>query len=224
MKYFLSMVFMLLGLAGLTAQTNVGIVAQASFSNISTPFDMSNIDAYKTRQAFSGGIAVEQEFGKVFALESGVYYIPKGFTLKQRMDQEVLGINIPLGYTLHTNINYVQAPLFLKAKLGNDQVKAIAKAGPRISYATHGRLNGKATAILEFNVLDMELPFEQIGLNRWDVGMVFGTGVEFKTPAGIISLEANYDLGLKDMVTVSIIDAPFRNNTWSIGAGWKIPL
>lgn len=224
MKYYLSLVFVLLGLAGLTAQTNVGLVTQASFSKISTPFDMSNIDAYKSRTAFSGGIVVEQEFGNVFALESGAYYIPKGFMVKQRFDQQVIGINIPLGYTLHTNVNYVQVPLFLKAKLGNEQVKAIAKAGPRISYATDGRLRGRGVAILEFNVLDMKIPFEQIGFNRWDVGMVFGTGVEFKTPAGIISLEANYDLGLKDMISVSIVDVPFRNNTWSIGAGWKIPL
>lgn len=224
MKFILSLVLTLLGFAGLTAQTNVGIFTQASFSTISTPFDLSNVAAYHSRTAFSGGITVEQEFGDVFALETGAYYIPKGFTVKQRLDQTVLGMNLPIGYTLHTDINYIQVPLFLKAKLGNDVVKAILKAGPRVSYATHGRLQGRANLLLEFNVLDIPLPLDQIGLNRWDVGAVFGTGVEFKTTAGIFSIEANYDIGLKDMVSVGIIDAPFRNNTLSIGAGWKIPL
>lgn len=224
MKFILSMVLSLLGFAGLTAQTTIGIITQASFSKISTPFDLNNIGAYQSRTAFSGGITVEQEFGDVFALESGVYFIPKGFTVKQRMDQAVLGMNLPIGYTLHTDINYLQVPLFMKAKLGNDAVKAILKAGPRVSYATHGRLQGTANLLLSFNVLDIPLPIDQIGLNRWDVGAVFGTGVEFKTTAGIFSIEANYDIGLKDMVTVGIIEAPFKNNTLSIGAGWKIPL
>ena len=224
MRFTLSLVLALLGLASLTAQTHLGINTQASFSTITTPFDMSNINAYKHRAAFSGGISAEQQFGNVFALESGVYYIPKGFTLKQSMEQTILGMDLPIGYTLHTDINYVQVPLFFKAKLGNEVVKAIAKAGPRISYVTHGRLQGRANLILEFNVLDMELPIDEIGMNRWDVGAVFGTGVEFHTSAGIFSLEGTYDLGLRDMVTVGIIDAPFRNNTFNIGAGWKIPL
>jgi len=224
MKNLLTLVFVLLGLAGLNAQTNIGLVTQASFSQIETPFDLSNIQALRARQAFSAGIALEQEFGSVFALETGAYYVPKGFTIKQRFDQQILGMNIPLGYTLHTNINYVQVPLFAKVKLGNDQVRAILKAGPRISYATHGRLNGKANALLQFNVLDIPLPMDALGMNRLDIGAVFGTGVEFKTTAGIISLEANYDMGLTDLVTVGIVDAPFKHRTFSVGAGWKIPL
>lgn len=221
MKFMFTMLMSLLGLASLSAQTNVGVVAQSTFSTISTPFNLGELSIYKSLPAFSGGVVVEQEFGNHFAIESGAFYIPKGFMLRHNLEQPIFGVNLPLGVRLDAKMNYIQVPLLFKGKFGNDKVKAILKAGPRLSYATHGRLQARANLIVEFNVLDVPIPLGSV--NRWDAGAIFGTGVEFNTAAGIIGLEASYDLGLTDLASVSIIDVPFRTQAWNIGASYKIP-
>ncbi|NNE28247.1 MAG: PorT family protein [Saprospiraceae bacterium] len=224
MKFRIALFLAVILSGTLVAQTNIGFTGFGSLSHIDTPFDLSNVKALKSIPGIGASVFIEKELGDNFALETGAQYVQKGFRIRQRMDTEIFGNPIPIGYTVDTRLNYLQVPLLLTAKFGGPRLAGFVKAGPRIAYGTHGRIIGKANLLLGLNVLNEEIPFETIGLKRWDTGLQFGAGFEVPLDAGSLLIQGAYDLGLTELISMGILEAPFKNRSIMVGIGWKMPL
>lgn len=97
-------------------------------------------------------------------------------------------------------IDYVSAPLLFKAKLDWEPVALYAVAGPEISYAVGVQANYDEAG----GIFREKLSFDQLDLNRWDVGLCLGIGVEkIIRNRKKIFLDYRYYLGLRDLDNTS---------------------
>jgi len=224
MKKLFILSLAILNMVAIQAQSSLGFQINAVNAKIVTGDALSGVDAFQGRTALGGGLVFAHDFNSTFGFETGALYTPKGFMFKQNLDQKVLGINIPLGYKVNTNLNYVQVPVLAKLKFGQGKVKAFVKAGPTIEYLAEARLRAAAKLLVDINVLNQKIPVNTIGANRLNLGGKIGAGFEVQNNNGAFFAEAGYDLSFNKLNPLEVVEVPFSNRAFTLGLGYRINL
>jgi hypothetical protein len=173
------------------------IVAGPSFSTISTADSSSDVN---TRTTFNGGLEAEFALSSTLSFRTGLDYMQKGVS---ESDGTI-------------NLNYLEVPLLAKMNflLGDDRL-ALSAGG----YA--------ALAISRSASSDDSSDNQDVSdlVNSADFGARFGVAFEIPVQANMsLSIGANYDLGLTNVVKGATGDDKADNRTLSamIGLGVAI--
>lgn len=119
---------------------------------------------------------------------------------------------------------YVQFPILLKGQFGNSKIRGFVNAGPQLSVGVIGLYRDKfktdGTRDSETETFD----FKEESLNRLDVGIDGGAGIEFKKSG--FEIEIRYYKGLTDIVDYGDGTRPdgvskFTNSGLSVNFGFK---
>jgi hypothetical protein len=182
------------------------------------------LDPYiKPIPQYTAGLQFEKEIGRQFAVITGAQYTSRGFTAKENLKFDLMGIDLPIDARIDTRLKYVEVPLMLKYSIGKNAVKPYVKAGASAGYAFSGKLQPKVDAIITWNLPDININLENDMYNRFDVSGIVGAGVDIPiNETGSIQFDFNYRHSLNDMFLDKITDIRIKSHGLSVGVGYTM--
>lgn len=208
-----------------TAQVSLGFRAGVQLADVQAS-GITNSLRPNTQAIWGPNLALLTEIGLSpnFAIQTEFNYLTRGFEIREGVDLELFGANIPLGATVTTRINYLDLPILAKYKFGGEKVGAYLIAGPVFGYALNGRLETRANFLVDIPIYDTDINLNNDNINRFEVGGSLGAGLSFNTSVGKFFIDARYTQGFTQMDQISFLDLNLRNKGFGISAGYSIPL
>ena len=209
-----------------TAQTKITAFGSYGMSDIQvTGLGLLDLlDPYiKPIPQYTAGLQFEKELGRQFSVITGAQYTSRGFTAKENLNIDLLGLDLPIDARIDTRLKYVEVPLMLKYSIGSNAVKPYVKAGASAGYAFSGKLQPKVDAIITWNLPAISINLENDMYNRFDVSGIVGAGVDIPiNETGSIQLDFNYRHSLNDMFLDKITDIRIKSHGFSVGVGYTM--
>lgn len=208
------------------AQSSITAVASVGSTNVemngSGILDIA--DPYiKPITQYSVGLQYEKALSRHFSMITGAQYSSRGFGVREQFDITVLGIDVPLGASLETRLNYVEAPLMIKYNFTQSGVTPYIKAGASAAYALNGKITPKVQAIINWSLPSININLDNDLYNRFDISAVAGAGVSIPTNTfGAINLEVGYRHSLNSMLQDNIVDIGIKSHGFSAGIGYTM--
>ena len=217
------LLFILLLIANIsTAQFTAGVKLDLVSNDVN--LTSGNLDLGKVLQSKFGykiGASVSYDVTDRFSVESGLSYNKLGFLVSQNTDINLFGLNVPIGATLNTNFSYLEIPLMANYKIDLGHMIGYIEAGPSVNYATNGRIKTVANSILDFNIIERNIDFQNNRFNRTNLSGNIGMGLtQAVTPDVMLSVGVKYSKDFTSSVEIPIVDARIKNQ--SIGFGAKL--
>ncbi|MFK8161808.1 MAG: porin family protein [Lewinella sp.] len=209
------------------AQTSIGFRGGYGSSNIRTDKELNAIsDQFDNSSALSFGVFADIPFGDIISFRPGVELNRRGTTLAITGDQQIFGVNIPIGAQAKTRFTYVDVPLLFQATLPTEGMfKPYAFAGGSLGYATSGNIRTTATAIIEFNLMTTDIDLEAINYERFHAAAIGGLGVKANLAPGFNAfIEGRFEQSLTQPYDVPVVAAQTGFKGINFGAGVAISL
>lgn len=207
------------------AQTTFGVRGGATFNNI---YQTETLDALTPEidylVGFSSAVYAEVPITNALSFQPEFGYTQKGFSIRQDADADLFGVNLPIGVRANSRFDYLEAPLLLKGKFGNETVKGFVMAGPALGYATGGNLKTTSTGILEIDLMNTSIDLDAINYERFEFSGVVGAGVSFDAGFGTITLDGRFQQGFTELYDIPLVAERVKNQGFAINAGVGIPL
>ena len=169
---------------------------------------------------FTAGVMAEITITDAFSFRPELNYIQKGFIMNKDVDANLLGLNLPVGAKAKTRVNYLEVPVLLEYKMGNQLAKAYFLAGPSFGYAMNARLNPVATVIIDVNLPRVNIDLSNDIYQRIEVSGVVGAGGEVAAGNGKLFADARYQMGFTNMLSNPILDVKIKNQGFNFSAGY----
>lgn len=169
--------------------------------------------------SYNLGLFVDIPMLNNFSFQPGLNLVEKGFLVRATTDFNFADIPIPAGVEATTRLTYLEMPLLIRYSYGEGIVKLYGFAGPHFSYATNGRVNLRAIAIVPINLYNYDLDLSDDLYNRFEVGGLAGIGVAFKTGPLNTFIQGSYQHGFTNMLDDPIIDIRLRNYGYNLTGG-----
>ncbi|MEM9547400.1 MAG: porin family protein [Bacteroidota bacterium] len=204
----------------LSAQVNIGIKGGLNFSDANADVFIDAVnDAPSTFTSFVVGGLVEVPINQNLSFQPELLYTRKGFTVDEGTSFNLLGLDVPIGARAATSINYIEAPLLGKVKIGHGNTKIYGVAGPSVGYATSARIQPQVTLLIDFNLPGMDLNLSDGIYNRTDISGILGGGAEFATTTGKLFTDIRYQHSFSNIINNPIADLSVRNSgfQWTVG-------
>jgi len=222
-KILMSFVFALISMSAFS-QFSLGLRTGVNWANINTSATsggtIPNVDFLP-----SANFAVVAEIGvsENFAFQPELAYTQKGFQIREGFDFNLFNLPIFAGVQAQTKINYLEIPLLAKYKFGNEGIKGYVTAGPTLGYAINGRLETKASFIIDIPLTNTKIDMGNDNFNRFEVGATIGAGVAIPAGSGELFLDARYTHGLTKVDNISFAELALKNKVIGLSLGYKIP-
>jgi hypothetical protein len=213
MKKLVLLSLSILSFAVSISAQQVGIRLGANMNNIrftGIQSDFNPETSFKT--GFAGGITYEHDLGSKFSLQSGVVYIQKGFIYGLEQSTTLGGVKIPLSASIHQNSNFLELPLILNYKLGNEKLGFYVGAGPSIGYALNGSVVAKTSAIINLNVYEVPINYSNDNISRWDLTGNVNGGLKLKAGSGHINFGITYQHSFSSAANINMVDLKLQNS------------
>jgi len=170
------------------------------------------------------GLMVEIPVAGGFSVQPELAFTTKGFGLKQGLDTELLGVNLPLEARAETRVRYVEVPLLAKYSFGQDALKAYFTAGPTLSYATKGQIDARANVLVELDLGSTDINLDAINYNRLDVGATIGAGMEYDFGPVKPFVDVRYYRGFSELYDIPLVQEKVRNRGYGFNVGLMVPM
>lgn len=207
------------------AQTSYGIHAGATFNRIS---QTEVIDALTPDIdyliGFRGAFFAEVPITNGLSFQPELAFSQKGFSIRQEADAELFGIALPVGVRVNSRFDYLETPLLLKGRFGNEKVQGFVMAGPALGYAVNGNLRTRSTGFLEIQLLNTSIDLDAINYERFEVSGVFGAGLSVDVGFGYLNLDARFQQGFTELYDIPLVAERVKNQGFALNAGVAIPL
>ncbi|HOZ62361.1 MAG TPA: porin family protein [Smithellaceae bacterium] len=172
------------------AQNSIGLRGGYSISTLKNyPLEQGNMEV-EEGLTYGNFNAILFEFGitPLFAIQPEINYLEKGGIIRSKGSSD-------FKFTLR--MNYLEAPVLAKFRLGSGPLKGYVIAGPSVGYAIDGKSKVTTGEIKEAERVRFDNTFGADGRkdNRIDLSGVVGGGVQYKLGPGSILLDtrATYD-------------------------------
>lgn len=175
----------------------------------------------KSTLSYDLGLYTEVQIGNQLYIQPELAYVKRGFVIDQHINAEIANLPIRVGAGIQTQVNYIQAPILIKYKIGSPKIKGFIGAGPNITYATKGRINTKANFILDLNISEHTLNFSSDTYNRWGVSGDIIAGIELPTKTGAIVIEGRYSHAISEAIHIPILDIGVQSRNLGISMGYQ---
>ncbi len=171
------------------AEVGVSVGARAGF-NIAHLRKFTPPDGYKKRVNLGSDIAavLRVDFNKYIGLQTELNFTQKGQGWKRSEDSAK--------YNAKFVANYIQFPVLVVARVGNEKVKGVFFLGPYFAYWTGGYTQNSVSIDKQSkNATTQKYVFTNKDM-RFDVGLTTGAGANFKVGKGWIEVAARHNLGM----------------------------
>ena len=216
----------ILAFNSLSAQNRIGVSAQAGTSNVEINglgiLDVISPYLHSIPQ-YSVGLDYEKELNNQWSIVTGAYYATRGFGLEKNVDINLLGLDVPVGASVNTRLNYIEVPASIQYKFVKRGITPYIKAGVSAGYAVTGKMQPTVNAIIDWKLPSIPINLDNDLYNRFDVAALGGVGISIPTnDVGSFQIELNYRHGLSNMFQDKITDIRIKSNGISAGIGYTM--
>ncbi len=201
-KIFVSII--VLGLANLLSAQGLSFGPQIGFSRVSfiEKNDFTGRIDQNFKLGWQIGAAAEFEIMSFVYLGANISFFQKGNR-----------INYDDGAVSKLKLGYLDVPIYVGYKMPLGNISVFGNIGPYTSVAMVGKSEYESEFMDETHEVEIGGEF---GYKRFDSGVAFGGGVEFKQ----YQIKANYSLGFVDIVPSETFSA--KNSVFNITATYFI--
>ncbi|MFZ6009233.1 MAG: porin family protein [Bacteroidota bacterium] len=184
------------------AQWYVGAKGSATFSNYKTTTPWKEV----SNMGFASGVSVYKQINTNLGYNIDLQYIRKGYhhkicnTITDKLEASYLEIPIALDYALPSVKNF----------------RVHLNAGVYAAYWLSAKYKMEG-----FDASSEDFDFEKSKANRFDLGPVAGTGIEYILKKGSVLLDVRYELGLLDLQKTGNDDINNTNRALIIGLSYR---
>ncbi len=205
------------------AQNYIGGRVSLAFQNVSAP-SLNGQVSFNTISTYTIGAVGEFGLSPNLSIQPELNYAEKGFKVNADASGiSILGTTINLGGSAVTSVKYIDLPVLLKYKFGDEGgVRWYVTGGPTFGYAASGSVDTYADVIIKVKLISTPLDFNANGFNRFEVGGAVGGGVEIPAGAGKFFADVRYTRGFTDAYTVPTIGVAVKNTGVGIGVGYMV--
>jgi hypothetical protein len=210
----------------LKAQHKVGVTVEAGSSNIDVNglgiLDM--VAPYiKSIPQYNAGLVYEWQMDPQWSVVTGARFASRGFEMKDDVNINLLGLDLPLGARINTRLHYLEVPAVIQYHFVKKGISPYLKAGVAAGYAIEGKIQPYVNAIINWKLPAIPINLENESYNRFDISAMGGAGVSIPTnDIGSIQFEVNYRHSLNDMFQDKITDIRIKSNGISAGISYTI--
>lgn len=223
LKNLIFTVLVLLTVSSINAQVAVGVKAGAHFSDNSiSGFVPGLTPDPEVLPGYTFGVMAEIPIEGNFSFRPEINYVQKGFRVSESISPELLGIPIPIGGRVDTRINFLEMPLLLQYRYGNEKAGIYALAGPGIGYAANAHLQPFATVIVTVRLPKVDINLNDDNYNRFEFSGHAGLGGDISAGKGKVFADVRYSYGFTNTLNDPIIDTQLRNRGFTISAGYAM--
>ncbi|NIM19346.1 MAG: outer membrane beta-barrel protein [Candidatus Latescibacteria bacterium] len=165
----------------------------------------------ESKTDFIGGVFVSIGIDRIVSLQPEILLSRKGAQ------------GTAFGYEGEVELNYLEIPLLFKASLPSDgAIIPHLFVGPALSFSLSARATGKSSGFFGVSEQTVELDDQ---VQDFDLGLVFGGGLNFNFVSAIIVVDGRYNLGLKSIdaesksLGIGESDFDLKNGVFSIMIG-----
>jgi len=164
------------------AQIKIGLRGGTLLANFDYKVESESINTQNIL-SYQAGVQINAKIGTVFGFNTGVLYTAKGSELDVIKEEGKM------------NINYLDIPLMLEARLSPSKINIFIEGGINLSVALNGTFDDGVNSPedIKFGQKNDEISFT-------DYSASFGGGVNLSQ----LRLGFNYNMGLKDISNSSI--------------------
>lgn len=207
----------------LNAQIHIGVKGGVNFTDQEiSGFIPGLTPDPEVLPAFSLGIMAEIPIEGNFSFRPELQYIRKGFRVSENINPEFLGFPIPIGARADTRLNYLEMPLLLQYRYGNEKAGVYGIAGPSIGYAMSANIQPFATLLVTVRLPEVDINLNSDTYNRFELGGIAGLGGDLAAGNGKIFADIRYQYGFTNFLDDPIINTQFRNRGVNITAGYAL--
>lgn len=210
------------------AQSKLSLGVKVGANLSSAGGDYSDI---KSRLGYHVGLIADYNFSNSLFLRTGLDFTTKG----AKFDKEWLGtldliesvdpvLNTYSGYKKDKyRLNYLQLPISLGYRFPlSKSVNLTANAGVYFAYGVYAREkvdNGYIDKECGLYYRGKYKGFDDIGMHKFDFGLIGGVGVEYNR----YLLSVNYEAGLYNTMSGKYVgsDPSWKNRNWTLSLGYK---
>lgn len=190
---FAAAAVLLMNNGGVFAQNSIGLRGGYSISTLKNyPLVLENIEV-EDGLTYGNFNAISFEIGitRLFAIQPEINYLQKGGVIRSILDNH---------FKFSLKVNYLEAPLLAKFRLGSGPLKGYLITGPSVGYAIDGELSVAVGNLNEEDKIKFDDSFGADGRkdNRLDISGVVGGGVQYKLGPGSIVLDARATYDFND--------------------------
>lgn len=205
----------------LQAQYSIGVRAGISNNRVTIDDNLGGlVPDINGVTGFTVGVFSEIALTEHLSFRPELNYARRGFSMNEGFDVDVFGMNIPLGASVNTHLNYIETPLLLQYGIGNDKGNVYGIAGLGLGYAVSGHLQPRAQAFLEWNLPRVNIDFSDDMYNRFTSSGILGLGGSFNTSTGKVIGELRFEHGFNELVDLSVVNSGIRNQSISASVGY----
>lgn len=166
------------------------------------------------------GLVGEWQVLPALALQPELNFSTKGFQLRQDGGVQLFGVSVPAGVVAYSEFRYLEVPVLAKLSFGEGDVRGYVGAGPVVGYALDGRLNTRATVLVELDLTDTPIDLERIDYRRFEAGLVAGAGIAVEALHGRFFLDGRFQRGLTEVYDLPLIRDRLQFRGLSLAAGY----
>lgn len=181
-----------------------------------TPTSLSYGDNNKALKDFKkgywglqAGASFQAGINDYFSLVPELYFMMKGGRLENK--------NPLTGQETRIRFNTLDMPVLARLHLCD----LYLNAGPVLSYNIGGRLKTEANDLLQAGKTKMEFGSGPDSYSRWDAGLQFGLGYEFKLKKARLVLDLRYHYGMVDIGNGTDMYNRYFNMNLLLSKKWK---
>jgi len=201
------------------AQTTIGVRSNLIFNDTEFTSGTANLDkTIKSMQGYSIGGFAEYELNENWSVNAELLYKHIGFQISESTSFGLFGLEIPIGASLKTTVNYLELPVLFKYRHDLGGIKAYIEAGPSINYALNGKVKTTANSILDINITETNLNLSADSYSRINTSGNIGVGITYPYSRDLtMTAGIRYTKDLSDSVNLPIVNAGIKNNSVAIG-------
>lgn len=209
----------LVGVLGFNANAqDLGLTVKGGL-NINSVSLSEEVKGLESKVGFHIGAAYEIPVADIISIEAGVFFDTRGLKTKEERDL-IITKRTTEG---NTNLYSLNIPVTGKVRIGVSDINIFLQAGPYANILLSGTEKREVSTFTKASNTttntssseDIEFGENKDVKDRFDYGLTFGGGVEFKK----FVLSAGYDLGLRNFAESS--EGKVKFNAIKIGVGYK---
>ncbi len=202
-------------------QFSLGLKTGLSISDAQAELYIDAVsNAPKSYTSFLVGATAEIQINRHFSFQPELQYVRRGFTINEGTSFNMIGIDIPVGAKATTSINYIEAPMLAKVKIGNGKTKFYGVAGPSVGYATSAKIQPKVTLLIDFNLPEINLNLDGDMYNRTEFSGIIGAGAEHNIQTGKLFADVRYSHSFSNIINDPIVDISVKNSGVQFALGY----
>ena len=108
-----NLAILLLSFSGLNAQTSATVISGIHSANISASGINAEFLDFNSLNRYTGGVIIDHKLDNLLTARTGVIYRQKGFQLSETTGIDLMGIDIPVGVKVSTEVHTINVPVQL---------------------------------------------------------------------------------------------------------------